>query len=319
MKSIYVTVISYEYVLLGISLARALLSVGKQCAVFCIDEAGADILKRTLPESCMIFGPKDYHDEKLEKIRSNRSDSEYCWTFKSVALELILMQMPKLEWAVYLDSDMMIFGDPDKALPTSSDAHVLLTPHRPSTPHFEGFMERAGHFNAGYVAFRNSKDGLNALRWWREKCEESCSVTPDAKGYADQRYLNEFSERFNGVVFSQNLGVNAAPWNISGKTITEKSDSVFVDTDELLIYHMQGFKKIGLGFYDLYSGELSLTAAARDHIYKPYISHLERCLLLLPSHYVGSRMHSHSRSIRTVLREIKRQFRGVSNIHLQRV
>ena len=30
-----------------------------------------------------------------------------------------------LDWAIYLDSDMMIFGDPDQALPENED--VLLT------------------------------------------------------------------------------------------------------------------------------------------------------------------------------------------------
>jgi hypothetical protein len=319
MRSIYVTVVSYEYALLAISLVHALSSAGKKCALYCIDDRGADLLEEVLPKSCVVFRPADYQDAKLVEIRKNRSDSEYCWTCKSVALEHILTQMPELDWAIYLDSDMMIFGDPDKALPTSSDAHVLLTPHRPSTPHFESFMQQAGHFNAGYIAFRASKDGLKALRWWREKCEESCSVRPDAQGYADQRYLDEFSELFNGVTLSENLGVNAAPWNISGKRITKKSDSVFIDNDELLIYHMQGFKKIGFGFYDLYSGELNLPASVRDFIYGPYIRHLERCSLLLSSDYAGPRMHSHSRSTRAALREVKRKFQGLSNVYRQRV
>ena len=82
---------------------------------------------------------------------------------------------------------------------------------------------------------------------------------------------------------------------------------------------MQGFKKIGFGFYDLYSGELKLPDAARDFIYGPYIRHLERCSLLLPSDYAGPRMHSHSQLTRAVLREVKRKIQGLSNVYRQRV
>jgi len=319
LKSIYVTVVSYEYAPLAISLVRALKSAGKLCAVYCIDDRGADLLEEIGLGSCLIFRPANYQNVRLAEIRRQRSDSEYCWTCKSVVIEHILTQMPDLEWAIYLDSDMMIFGDPDKGLPTGAESHVLLTPHRPSTSHFEGFMNEAGRFNAGYIAFRSTKQGREALRWWREKCEESCSVRPNSQGYADQRYLEDFPKLFSGVTISGNVGVNAAPWNISGKKITKKQGAVFVDNDELLIYHMQGFKKIGFNFFDLYSGEFKLSAEVRDFIYAPYVSHLEGSYDLLPDDYVGSRMHSHLRAMRSVLRELKRIFFQMSNVYWHRV
>ena len=315
MKTIYVTVVSYEYALLGISIIRSLTSEGKNCALYCIDDRGADLFEKVGLGSCVIFRPADYQDVKLAEIRQQRSKSEYCYTCKSVALEHIFTQMPELEWAIYLDSDMMLFGDPDKALPMGADSHVLLTPHRPSTPYFERFMPEAGQFNAGYIAFRATKQGLKALRWWRKKCEESCSAAPDAQGYADQRYLDEFPDLFEGVTLSKSAGVNAAPWNISDKKVSKEQESVFVDNDELLIYHMQGFKKIGFGFFDLYSGELKLPLEVRDFIYGPYVSHLERCSRLLPHDYAGPSMHRDRRPIRMVLREIKRQFYRISNVY----
>ena len=78
---------------------------------------------------------------------------------------------------------------------------------------------------------------------------------------------------------------------------------------------MQGFKKIGFGFFDLYSGELKLPVEVRDFIYEPYVLHLERCSKLLPGDYVGPRMHKYTRLIRTVLRVIKRKFYRMSNVY----
>ena len=171
MNNIYVTVVSHKYVLMAASIAQALASQNKICAIYCIDNCAASILEELNLDSCSIYRPEDYIDSKLLQIKNNRSDSEFCWTCKSVVLEHILTEIDDIDWAVYLDSDMMIYGDPDQGIPIDSNSNVMLTPHRPSNIHFESFIEKAEEYNAGYIAFRNSDEGRNALKWWRNKCE----------------------------------------------------------------------------------------------------------------------------------------------------
>ena len=154
---------------------------------------------------------------------------------------------------------MMMFGDPDEALPNGIDAHVSLTPHRPTHDSFKGLMSQVGEFNAGYIAFRNSESGLDALRWWKDRCLESCSVDIDNGIFADQKYLDELSTIFEYVHVCQHKGVNAAPWNISNTSVYQKDGRVYIDNEELLVYHMQGFKKIASGIYDFYSGNVKLS------------------------------------------------------------
>jgi len=318
MKNIYVTVVSYEYALMAISIVRALASQQKECAIYCIDDRAADLLEDLNLKSCMIFRSKDYTNDKLSYIRKNRSDSEFCWTCKSVALEHILTQVDDLDWVIYLDSDMMIYGDPDQGLPPGTSNHVMLTPHRPSNSHFKSFMAKAGDFNAGYIAFRNSEEGRRALRWWRNKCEESCSVIADSKVYADQRYLDDIPHLFNGVFISEHTGVNAAPWNILGKDITRVNGIVFVNEQPLLIYHMQGFKIIGYNIFDLYCGDQKIPTTIRKLIYLPYLCHLKNAESLLSKDYHRLTKLKISLLFRLIIRELKRVLFGVSNIYWYR-
>jgi hypothetical protein len=315
MKNIYVTVVSYEYALMAISIVRALASQQKECAIYCIDDRAADLLEDLNLKSCMIFRSKDYTNDKLSYIRKNRSDSEFCWTCKSVALEHILTQVDDLDWVIYLDSDMMIYGDPDQGLPDDTTSQVMLTPHRPSNNHFKSFMAKAGDYNAGYIAFRNSSEGRRALKWWRNKCELSCSVSADNQEYADQRYLNDIPELFSGVYISDHMGVNAAPWNIIGKRISCVDGAIFVNDQPLLIYHMQGFKKIRNGIYDLYCGEQKIPNIIRNTIYIPYVCHLEKTENMLPAYYQQSVDKKLSLLFRVIIRELKRMIFGVSNLY----
>ena len=315
MKNIYVTVVSSKYLLMAISVAKALSLSGKTCAIYCIDDDAADAIKDLNLKSCMIYRPKDYTNDKLLTIRKNRTDSEFCWTCKSVALEHILTQVDGLDWVIYLDSDMMIYGDPDLGLPSGNLNHVMLTPHRPCNSHFKSFMAKSGDFNAGYIAFRNSKEGRKALRWWRNKCQESCSANTDSQNYADQYYLNDIPELFNGVFISQHEGVNAAPWNILGKDITIMDGDIFVNQQPLLIYHMQGFKKIGYSLFDLYCGEQKIPNDVRNLIYLPYIRHLRKTESLLTKEYQSLYRIKVSLLFRPLIRELKRLFNGISNIY----
>ena len=315
MKNMYVTVVSSKYLIMAISIARALSSKGKLISIYCIDDHAADILEKLNLKLCKIYRPKDYSNYKLRIIRKKRTDSEFCWTCKSIALEHVLKQVDSLDWVIYLDSDMMIYGDPDLGLPSGNLNHVMLTPHRPSNNHFKSFMAKSGDFNAGYIAFRNSKEGRRALKWWRSKCEESCSVNTDSKNYADQYYLNNMPNLFNGVFISQHDGVNAAPWNILGKDITITNGVIFVNKQPLLIYHMQGFKKIGFSLFDLYCGEQKIPNNVRNLIYLPYLGHWRKTESLLTREYQSVDKIKVSLLIRQIIREIRRFINGISNIY----
>ncbi|ODS23488.1 hypothetical protein AB835_08625 [Candidatus Endobugula sertula] len=311
MKSIYITVVSSQYVAISFCLAKALTQQGKRFAIYCVDDEAADFLYSMPIPNGNIYRPIDFESERVKQIKQERSVSEYCWTCKSIALQHALDNISSIEWAVYLDSDIMVYADPDESLP--EHGHVLLTPHYPSTPHFEDYMANVGDYNAGYIAFRNTTQGRAALSWWRNQCEVNCSVITEANKYGDQYYLNQMAVLFEGVVKNSHKGLNTAPWNILGKIVVIRDSRVYIDDDPLLVYHMQGFRIIAKNVFDLYCGEVRIPKSVRYFIYMPYVSHIQYCISRLPCK--NPRLYVPLIHLpKYLLRELKRIVFGISNI-----
>lgn len=310
MNTVYTTVISDEHLVMGLSLAVALNNFNKKVSIYCIDENAANNLKKLKFSNLNIYSPEDFQDVKLKSLKKTRSVAEFCWTCKSYALEHALMHDHSLDWAIYLDSDMMIFGDPDQALPENED--VLLTPHNFSSG-FKSFENHVGLFNAGYIGIKNSNNGLKALSWWKKKCLEKCSSIPENGLYADQAYLNKMTKKYSFVNTYINEGLNAGPWNIFDKNIKEESGTIRVDNQSLLIYHMQGLKLYDFGIVNFYDGGIKIPTQVKDLIYKPYLRHLHKTSSMLDNGFLN--LIFQRLTLYNFLIELKRMLFGRSNIY----
>src|ERR1051325_9889605 len=89
--------------------------------------------------------------------------------------------------------------------------------------------EKFGIYNVGWVSFRNDARGRLVLRWWRERCVDWCfDVVEDAR-FGDQKYLDDWPQRFEGVHVVQHQGANLAAWNVANHLVTERDGVLFVD------------------------------------------------------------------------------------------
>ena len=208
-------------------------------------------------------------------LKGKRSVSEYCWTAKSFALGYLIDRRPELEWAVYVDADMLAFGDLDLALLTAGNADFLLTPHR-FAEGFESFASAAGAYNAGYVAFRNSSSGRAALTQWTTLCTHSCPAVATADAYADQKYLERLPAAFPAGIESEFPGLNAGPWNIGQYELAAGPSGVMLSGSPLLLYHFQSLRVFSGHWIDLYFGGVRLPQTVRKLIYEPYLEALAR-------------------------------------------
>lgn len=283
---------------------------------FCMDEASARLLEKLDLANCWIVRSEEFETKALLAAKRGRAMNEYCWTCKPAILLHAFARQPNLDWAVYLDSDMMAFGNPDKPLVEAGDANVVLTPHRPSNPHFVTEVKVAGKYNAGYTAFQNSNEGTRALRWWLERCLELCPNVPVNGVYADQTYLNDIPNLFSGVHSSSNKGLNAAPWNLEDVTVAFNNDQPQMDDDPLLIYHFQAFKIYGCRLYDMYPGHIKISGAALCHIYRPYATNVRTAFFLLgqaqPRFRFG--IEALASNPRLLLNKVKRWSLGINNL-----
>ncbi len=137
----------------------------------------------------------------------------------------------------------------------------------------------------GWVSFRRDAEALVCLRWWRERCLEWCYDRCEDGRFADQKYLDDWPSRFQGVAVLQHKGANLAPWNLANYTIREAGNRVWVDEQPLIFFHFHRLKQIEGWVYDpcisWYKAKAS--TVVRRRIYAPYIRTLAETARLVPA------------------------------------
>jgi hypothetical protein len=101
----------------------------------------------------------------------------------------------------------------------------------------------------------------------------------EAEGrFADQKYLDQFPERFAGVRISRHPGVNLAPWNLDNHTLSTGGDgSLLVDGRPLIFFHFHGLRRLAPFLWNTQTREFGATLSrlVRSSIYAPYLAALE--------------------------------------------
>jgi len=101
----------------------------------------------------------------------------------------------------------------------------------------------------------------------------------EAEGrFADQKYLDQFPERFADVRISRHPGVNLAPWNLDNHTLWTGGDgSLLVDGRPLIFFHFHGLRRLAPFLWNTQTRESGapLSRLVRSSIYAPYLAALE--------------------------------------------
>jgi len=210
---------------------------------------------------------------QLLQAKENRSLVEYFFTCTSVICNYLLDVHKDIEEIVYLDADLYFFDSPEIIFDEIKDESISIIPHR-----FKGINKLRnifGYYNVGWVSFKNDVNGLACLNDWFNKCIDWCYDKLEKEKYADQKYLNEWPKKFKNVCVIQNIGANAAPWNIGNYNVTTENDKIFVDKIPLVFYHYAGLKFIDNYFYTTCSSYFSnLNSVIRNNIYLIYLNKL---------------------------------------------
>jgi hypothetical protein len=157
------------------------------------------------------------------------------------------------------------------------EASVLITPHRFSPPY--RYLEPLGLYNVQFLTFRRDERAVETLRWWHDRCIEWCYSKPDGGRFGDQKYLDEWPGRFDGVHVVRRRGAGVAPWNLLGAEIRKEPDGqVRIDGDPLVFFHYHGLTVRADGRHDLHPTAYSVTPEQRTVLYAPYLEALGRQL-----------------------------------------
>jgi hypothetical protein len=227
-------------------------------------------------EQATIIGLDEFEDEELLAIKQSRSYVEYCWTCTPSVIKFVLDNYD-VESCTYLDADIYFWYSPLKLIEEMGENSVLIVSHR-YTPRYD-HSKQSGKYCVQFMSFKNDKNGRLVLEWWRDACNEWCYARYEDGKFGDQKYLDDWPQRFNGVHVLSHLGGGVAPWNVQQYKIFKRDDALFgkeLNTGkefQIVFYHFHHLrfytKRIDLGGY-------RLSKEAKKMIYTPYIIHIER-------------------------------------------
>lgn len=272
--------------------------------VLCFDDETYQTLYQLDLRGVRLIRQQDLEasDADLEASKANRSPVEQMWSSKPSLLLHVLRRHPEAEAVTYLDGDLLFSGDPRPLYSELGDGSILLVEHRfgPGHAHMAAIT---GRFNAGFVVFRRDEHSLACLRWWRERCLEWCHAHPEDGKFADQKYLDDWPRRFEGVVVAQHKGANLAPWNLTRYQIFFGTDGTSVDGQPLLFYHYHGYRTISRWLVRPCSSRYSVSSEQAKRIYLPYAHALYEAEGGLTQVPVGAGLTSAREIAKALLRE----------------
>jgi len=225
-------------------------------------------------------------DTALLTAKGNRSRIEYFFTCTSSWILYLLNTYPDIERITYLDADMVFFSSPAPIFEEMANNSIVIIPHR--FPQHLRHLEIYGVYNVGLLAFRNDVYGRECLAWWRERCIEWCYDRLEDDKFADQKYLDDWTIRFQQVVDLQHIGANVAPWNWMNYTFQAQAGRITVDDVPLIFYHYQGLKLLNRWVCDPgYFQYGDMPRFTRNLIYIPYLQRLRQARNLLQARVQG--------------------------------
>lgn len=245
--------------------------------ILCFDDETYAILSHLNLAGIRLISRQEFEvgDEELLSVKLERSQVEYYWTCTPSLPLYVLEHAPKVEVITYLDADLYFFSDPQPIYDEFGDGSILIIEHRYAPEHAHQAAS-SGIYNVGVMAFRRDENGLACLQWWRERCLEWCYVRVEDGKFGDQRYLDDWPQRFPGVVVLQHSGAGLAPWNLTNHDIGFGRQGIQVDDEPLVFFHFHGFKFVSANLVEPVSSGYALSAGQAVALFLPYAHALRR-------------------------------------------
>ncbi len=237
--------------------------------VLCIDDDAHWVLDRLALDGVRLLRLADLESPELHEAKRDRTRAEYCWTLTPCAPRFVFDADQSVSRVTYIDADLWFLRAPSPLFAEleSAERSVLITEH--GYPPGKDQSATSGRFCVQFMSFTRGA-GERVRSWWEERCIEWCYARLENGRFGDQKYLDDWPERFSGEVhvLSQ-FGFAMAPWNIARFF---PGDPVF--------YHFHGLRLLRGGWVSLVS-RYPLSAQVRSTLYEPYLREFAAALARL--------------------------------------
>lgn len=181
--------------------------------------------------------------------------TEFCTCIKPFSIEYFFKK--GYDTVCYMDPDTYLFNDLGYVYEKLEKFLVVTAPHItiPDYPYSGDLPDRSFLFNGisnlGFGAFRNHPKTLNLMKWWEDRLSILCFGEMLWAVCTDQKWTDFFPAflNYDEILFSNNLGLNLAPWNYYERKVIKENDSYYVVNrtavsnrkDKLIFCHFAGY------------------------------------------------------------------------------
>lgn len=237
--------------------------------ILCVDDEAYQALSLLDLANVSLLRLSDLETSELNKVKQNRTIAEYCWTLTPFAPRFVFEADYSVQRVTYLDADMWFRKNPSPIFKEfeHSGKTVLITDHA-YAPEYDQSAS-SGQFCVQFMTFCRGT-GEKVRSWWEERCIEWCFARFEGGKFGDQKYLDDWPERFSDDVhILQKQHFMLAPWNVTRFPYGQS-----------ILFHFHGLR-IGTEIYvdDYYK----LPNVVLDNIYKLYIVDIKQSISLLSS------------------------------------
>ena len=246
--------------------------------ITCMDNYTFDYLSNMKLSNVKLYKIQDLESnfEGLNTAKKNRNKVEYFFTCSPAICKNVLIKNPNISSITYLDSDLYFFSSPKVIFDEIKDCSVAIVEHR-----FHWITKRQikyGRFNVGWVTFRNDKEGNSCLDLWLKECINWCYQKVEKNRYGDQKYLDRWPKLFKNLKIIENVGANAAIWNVKNYKWNIKENKILLNNTPLVFYHFANIYQIDENKFNTNLSRVlkPLKGVLRENVYKVYLKNLKR-------------------------------------------
>lgn len=219
----------------------------------------------------------------LKKESTERTKAEFCWTCTPFLIDYVINNF-KESICTYIDADMYFYKDPQVLIDEMGQKSVQIVEHRFTNSLFDKHAKKSsGQYCVEFNTFRNDTQAMNLLKWWENKCRESCSQKGVDGVMGDQFYLNGWG-KYDYVSVLKNLGGGVAPWNVGQYQLIHSSGDNIVfrkkynkNKFDLIFYHFHNLSYLNEKMVDIsvYHRKLCVDSKLVNSIYIPYLKKID--------------------------------------------
>lgn len=267
--------------------------------ILCVDDDAHDVLTRLDLPRIRLLKLSSIETPELLAVKPGRGKGEYCWTLTPFAPRFVFEADAEVSRVTYLDADIWFRKSPAPIFREFdlSGKQALITEHS-YAPEYD-YSAINGQYCVQFMTFTRGGGEL-VRKWWEERCVEWCFDRFEDGKFGDQKYLDDWPTRFEGLVHVlERQEWTLAPWNASRYPYNQ---GVF--------YHFQGLRIQEGRKFDL--GPIELPRPLIENVYEPYLNDMIDGIGMLKELGVGVRPQIRKPSVVMLLK------RFLSGIYRQR-